>query len=721
MDNVYSYKTWLSSLATRYDASDIQLFEKTIAIANKLNETSEQKSEHIKFGVSIAEKLEELDCDAPTLAAAILYPTYRARPKIKEQLDEALGKSLTGLITGTLRMEAVDSIHINLHSGGQQKKRLDNLRKMLLTIVDDIRIILIKLAERICTLHRLKNTAESIKKPASQQIIALYAPLANRLGIGQFKWELEDLAFRYLDPKNYADISRALNMRRKDREHFVIQFTEELRNLLKGANIKNADISGRAKHIYSIYRKIERKKVDFSQIYDAIATRVLVPKLEDCYTTLSLAHEKWKHIPEEFDDYIAKPKLNGYQSIHTAVVGANNINVEIQIRTFQMHQEAELGVAAHWKYKEGNSKQSSYEEKISVLREMMNWQKEVSSNEKNNDLYQNLFEDRVYVFTPQGDILDMQAGSTPLDYAYLIHTQVGHRCKGAKVNGHISTLKTPLETGDQVEILTAKEGQPSRDWLNPEYGYLITSNARNKVKHWFTKETHDENILRGHALWEKGTRQKNIPKNSLNELTQLYHFRNSDDLFAAVGKGDIGITTALNRLHLDGEPLEAHNKEKTLESNTPPTWRAPMTVKSIGNLLTQLARCCQPIPGDTIVGYITKNRGITIHQQKCHNLHKVLQLNPERIIEVSWEDNKPTQYPVDLVMEANDRNGLIRDVSSYISNNKIKLLAMNTQTNSKHHSAQIHLTLEIDDTHTLNKIIGQLQQLPDITAVRRKE
>ena len=589
-------------------------------------------------GLVMAEALLELNCDSQTIAAALLYPSFYHHKLKRDMINRKLNHNISKLLQGAARMETINDFRRSGTAGKGEQQKTDNLRKMLLGMVDDVRVVLIKLAERLAILKYLKHCPKSQQQLIAEQTMSIYAPLANRLGIGQLKWQLEDLSFRYINPEQYASLSKALNMRRVDREHYIVTMIDRLKNLLDNAKIKNIEISGRAKHIYSIYKKIQRKHTDISEIYDTSALRILVPTINDCYSALSIIHSTWEHIAKEFDDYIAKPKPNGYRSIHTAVVGPQNINVEIQVRTHKMHEEAELGVAAHWKYKEGKQTQASYEDKINWLREVIDWQKEMTAEEEDKDnLYSKVFEDRVYVFSPNGDVYDLRASATPLDFAYHVHTEVGHRCRGAKVNGQLVTLTHHLKTGDQVHIITAKTGQPSRDWLNPQRNYLNTPHAISKVRHWFKKEAYQNNLAEGQIMWEKAARRAGLNKAVLNKVISHFNFKKIDDLIAAIGAGDLGLTNVIHYLkEQDRTPQEAPIEQTIIKPSTVKPSTSPLEIAGVDNLLTQLAKCCKPIPGDAILGYITQGRGITIHQKDCYNIKSASDNRPERIIAVNW-------------------------------------------------------------------------------------
>lgn len=668
----------------------------------------------LQQGLLIADELLTLNCDSCTLAASIIFPTlYYQKPPV-EVIEKYLPADVYSLAQGVEKMDAIQQMGQEKNSG-----RADNLRKMCLAMVDNVRIVLIKLAEQLVILKYIRHCTAEQQQKIAQQIMNIYAPLANRLGVGQVKWQMEDLAFRYLNPVEYKTISQALKMRREDREILIENFIQRLSQLLEEASVHNAEISGRAKHIYSIYLKIQRKKVDFSQIYDTSAVRILVKTIEDCYKALSIVHTAWQPIHAEFDDYIAKPKPNGYRSIHTVIVSPENVNIEIQIRTYQMHEESELGVAAHWQYKEGGDKRSGYTEKINWLRHIMDWQKEVSAPQ--NNLYKKIFEDRVYVFTPNGDVFDLEVGATPLDFAYHVHSELGHRCRGAKVNDIIVPLTYPLRTGDQVSIITGKEIQPSRDWINPATHYLKTSVALQKVRHWFKRQEQKNHLNAGQILWEKLARREGIAKSDLEKIIFLFKFKNIQELFIAIGSGTLGVISVLNRIkYPDGEENKKIPSAPKKESARLPLHQSEdLQIEGVGNLLTQLAHCCRPIPGDAILGYITKGRGITIHQQSCRNIESTLKRHSERLLSVHWSRKTAQSYPVIILIEANDRSGLIRDISNIIAAEHLSLIGLNTRVDKLENQAVISLTIEINSLDPLKKILQKIQQIPGITHVKR--
>lgn len=726
---------WLAHIQQYHTIKQPEVLADACALATELS--AEDKSlpyadSSLSQGLHMASALLELQCDSHTLAAAIIYPSiYHYQPS-KALLEKSLPRSVIKLAEGAVRLEAIQSMQAmptkqNNTASKFSQNTLDNIRKMLLAIVDDVRVVLLKLAEHIAILHYVKQCEPSVQQEVAQQTMNIYAPLANRLGIGQLKWLLEDLSFRYLNPDDYKKLSKGLNMRRQEREAFIESMKTTLHQLFKNSQITPVEITGRAKHIYSIYRKTQRKKVPLAEIYDASALRILVPTQEDCYTALGIVHNQWEPITQEFDDYITNPKPNGYRSIHTAVLTEAGVNVEIQIRTYEMHELAELGVAAHWRYKEGGSKSAAYEQKIDLLREVMDWQRELNDeqDEEQNALYKGLFNDRVYVFTPNGDVFDLPLGATPLDFAYQLHTQVGHRCRGAKVNGALVQLTHPLKTGDRVEIVTAKQEKPSRDWLNPELGYLVTSQAKNKVRHWFKKAAFAEDLSMGQAMWEKAVRHESIKRSDLDRVVQRFNFKTADDLLAAIGSGNLTPITVIHQIKallapkvdadaIDTVPIIKPHKTATKKSAT-----SGFKIEGVDDVLTQLARCCKPIPGDAIVGYITRGRGISIHQARCHNILQAQDQKPERLLEVQWGDETPDQYPVDLSISAVDRQGLVRDISNTVLQEDIALLGINTRINRAKNQAFIQLTIEIDDLGPLGKLLSQLQHIDGVIKVSR--
>jgi GTP pyrophosphokinase len=556
-------------------------------------------------------------------------------------VSQRFGPVVAKLIDGVLRMAAISaslSPRQSMVMGTQGQ--VENLRKMLVAMVDDVRVALIKLAERTCAIRAVKTAAtrSATAWPAKSSIST---PLAHRLGIGHIKWELEDLSFRYLEPDQYKQIAKLLHERRLDRERFISDVMNQLQNELQATGV-DADISGRAKHIYSIWRKMQRKGLEFSQIYDVRAVRVLVPEMRDCYTALGIVHTLWRHIPKEFDDYIANPKENGYRSLHTAVIGPEGKVLEVQIRTHAMHEEAELGVCAHWRYKGTDVKAGSnhYEEKISWLRQVLEWHEELGDiGGLAEQLRVDIEPDRVYIFTPDGHAIDLPKGATPLDFAYRVHTEIGHNCRGAKINGRIVPLNYSLQTGEQVEIITSKHGTPSRDWLNPNLGYVTTSRARAKIVHWFKLQARDQNVAAGKTLLERELARLGLPQVDFDKLAEKANMKTAEDMFAALGAGDLRLAQLVNLAQQLVEPERGNEQLELIPRKATgykPGKRGDIQIQGVGNLMTQMAGCCQPLPGDAIVGYITQGRGVSIHRQDCASVLQLAGREPERIIQVSW-------------------------------------------------------------------------------------
>jgi GTP pyrophosphokinase len=537
------------------------------------------------------------------------------------------------------------------------------------------------------------------------------------MGIWQIKWELEDLSLRYLHPDAYKKIAGMLDEKRIHREKYIEKVISLLSREMAKQGIE-ADIAGRPKHIYSIWRKMNRKGLEFSEIFDVRAVRVLVKSVADCYAVLGIVHTLWKHIPKEFDDYIATPKGNNYQSLHTAVLGPEGKTLEVQIRTKEMHEHAELGVASHWRYKEGGKFDPGFEQKITWLRQLLEWRdEEVDAGGFVDRFKGEVVDDRVYVITPKGNVLDLPVGATPLDFAYHIHTDVGNRCRGAKVDGNIVPLTYTLKTGEQVDILTSKNGTPSRDWLNPHLGYLKTSRARSKVRTWFKQQDQDKNVLAGRAILDKELGRLNVSDLSLDKIAQHFRFDQNDDFYAAIGRGDITsgqIANAVNEITRPDTPEVKILRETRLRR--PKEIPGDINIQGVGNLLTQIARCCKPAPDDPIVGFITKGRGVTIHRADCPN---VLRQPVERLIEVSWSTRIDSTYPVDILLVAYDRTGLLKDVTSVLSNEKVNVLAVNTMTDIKDHLARMKLTLEVNGIDQLSKVLSKISQIPNVIEVKR--
>jgi GTP pyrophosphokinase len=706
---------WLASLKLKTPLS------KNLKLACELGQSTE---DHFNFfgqscflnAIRIAELVYQLDLNQETMAAAIIYTCMRYGDMTLDDLEETFGKNITKLVKGIEKMSAL--ANIRQHNIQHQ---VDSLRRMLLAMVTDVRVVMIKLIERLCIMRSLKTADKKTQIEYATETMQIYAPLANRLGIHTLKWELEDIAFRHLESETYSNIAKQLQQRRSEREKNVELIIALINEALEKESIK-AEIYGRAKHIYSIYRKMQRKNVNFEEIYDAHAVRILLDNLEDCYTALGLVHSLWQPIKEEFDDYINKPKPNGYQSIHTAVIGPHDKVFEIQIRTHQMHTDAEKGVAAHWLYKEGSKKPSGYEEKVEWLRQLLAWQKELTDEQAMPaDLEKKILEDRVYVFTPQGRIVDLPDGSTPLDFAYSIHTDIGHRCRGAKIAGKIVPLTHTLSTGEKVEILTGNKNQPSRDWLVPKRGYLKTSRARAKVMHWFKQQSAERHINEGKQILEREMQRLKIESVSYEKMAQHFNFKQTDALFAALGNGDLKITTVLHYIeNITQQKLVAEKEDKPKLSHAKThSGSGNVSIYGVGNMLTQIAKCCKPVPGDPILGYITQGHGVSIHHCNCKNIANDSAAQVDRVIEVEWRTKAKDFYSADIQIKAYDRPGLVRDITNIIAIEKIHVTKLNVMVNKQEHYSTIELTIEVHNLNELGKILDKINQLPNVFSTQR--
>ncbi|MCM2971158.1 GTP diphosphokinase [Larsenimonas suaedae] len=725
---------WLEAFAAQVPLKEPDRFARACRLAERLAVEAEARHSEsawrdpgasLHIGLEMASIVAELKLDESALIAAVLYRCVRESLTTVEAVTKEFGSEVGQLVDGVLKMAAISQLQAPAH-GLDQHNQQDNLRKMLVTMIDDVRVALIKIVERTCMLREVRNSSRERCLRVAREVFDIYAPLAHRLGVGQLKWELEDLSFRYLHETDYKSIAKQLSEKRLDRDRYISEVISMLETMLTEQGIVPYDISGRAKHIYSIWRKMKRKRIDFSEVYDVRAVRILVPKVADCYTLLGLVHSKWHHVPNEFDDYIANPKKNGYQSLHTAVIGPENKVLEIQVRTFDMHEEAELGVCAHWRYKgtDVDSKSRGYEEKIAWLRQVLEWQEELGElGDISQGLRSDVAPDRIYVFTPEGHVIDLPSKATPIDFAYRVHTEVGHLCRGAKVNGRIVPLTYLLKTGQQVEILTATRGGPSRDWLNPSLGFVRTSRARAKIQSRFKEQDRAQNLEEGRSLLEKEFKRLDLDNLDRVKLAKAVNYTAVDDMYAAIGAGDLRIGQVLSQAqNLFGED-DSDQEQLDRLLTRPRKGAAPdsdsITVLGVGNLKTQMANCCHPVPGDQIVGFITQGRGVTIHRQDCPNLLQLKSDEPQRIVEVEWGDRQIAQYPVDIEIQAWDRNGLLRDVTTVLTGEKVNVLSVNTRTNTQEHMATLNITLEVSSIEALGRLFSRIQQLSNVTDIKR--
>lgn len=722
---LYDVAQWLETISSERSAESMAVIRQACAVAEQAHahQTRASGEPYFQHSIAVADILVQLRLDHETIAAAILHDVAEDTDITAEDIRQQFGDSIARLVDGVTKMEL-----INVFQGGgdktkKERAQAETLRKMLLAMAEDIRVVLIKLADRTHNMRTLSSLSREKQLRIARETLDIYAPLANRLGIWQIKWELEDLSFRYLEPELYRKIAKMLDERRVDRENYINNFIATMADALQKSGLK-AEITGRSKHIYSIWRKMERKHIDYDELSDVRGVRILVSAVQDCYTALGIVHSLWQYVPGEFDDYIATPKDNNYQSIHTAVIGPEGKIVEVQIRTTEMHYHNELGVAAHWRYKEGSEADAAFDEKITWLRQLLEWKDDLAdASDFVDQLKREVFQDRIYVFTPKGNVIDLPMGATPLDFAYHIHTEVGHRCRGARVNGQMKPLTYALKTGQQVEVLTVKNGTPSRDWLNPHLGYLHTSRARSNVQHWFRQQDHDENVIAGRTILERELRRVGLSNVSFEKLADKLKLNSTEELFLGIAHNEIRSGRYLQAVQ-ELLPKQETTAEQPVIVETRLAKRkeshAGITVQGVGDLLTSMARCCNPLPGDEIAGYITRGHGVTIHRRDCPNMLRYSEKSAERTVEVSWGEEAGDTYPVDILISAYDRQGLLRDITNILANDKINLIAANTLSDNKGHQARMKLTIEIADLQKLSQVLARLSQLPNVIDVRRE-
>ncbi|MCD6288865.1 MAG: GTP diphosphokinase [Anaerolineae bacterium] len=707
----------LELLPKTWPASDMELIKSAYELAAAAHEGQTRASgeAYIHHPLAVAAILAELNLDPAVIAAALLHDVAEDTPYDIDYIREHFGDEVARLVDGVTKLEHIDQLR--RPDAPLQDEKAESLRKMFLAMVDDVRVVLIKLADRLHNMRTLGSLPVHKRRRIARETLEIFAPLANRLGIWQIKWELEDLAFRHLEPATYRELAHKIRQRRQERERLVQRAVQILEDELKKANIE-ATVTGRSKHIYSIWRKMKRKGVDFDQIYDAQGVRIIVQTEQDCYAALGVVHGLWHPIPGEFDDYIATPKDNMYRSLHTAVWGPNGRPLEVQIRTWEMHRTAEYGIAAHWRYKEQIGKRDvEFENKIAWLRQLMEWRQEVTdAREFVDSMKTDVFQDRVYTFTPRGDVIDLPAGSTPIDFAYRVHTEVGHRCRGARVNGKLVPLNYQLRNGDQVEIITAKRGGPSRDWLNPNLGYVRTQRARGKIRQWFRRQDRDVNIAEGREILDRELKRLSV-EISYESIAKKFNFESIDDLLAAIGYGDI------NPQQIATKVLESERKEEvtTVSPGEQPLPDIPMdgvSIQGVSGLLVHPARCCNPLPGDDIIGYVTRGRGVSIHKRDCPNV--LFTREPERLVEVSWGMAGQHTYPVSIIVRAFDRAGLLRDIATVVADEKVNMREAQAVTGLKDNTAVITATLDVTGVAQLSRLLTKIEQLPNVIEARRQ-
>ena len=728
------YEDLEKSLPDSYGVVERELIKNAYQFAEKAHDEQLRASgePYITHCVSVAKILAQLKVPPIVVAAALLHDTVEDTTVTKEMLQNKFGPEIAQLVDGVTKLTNLprvkrgdgsekpssndsehkrdqDSTLISEELQRSRRKDLatETLRKTLMAMGDDVRVVLIKLADRLHNMRTLSYIPESKRKRIAKETLEIFAPLANRLGLWQIKWELEDLSFRYTQPDDYKAIATKLADRRINRETEVNQIIQELQKLMNEAGI-NAEISGRTKHIYSIFQKMQQKDKAFENVRDLRGLRLIVNDIPSCYAALGIIHTHWRPIPNEFDDYIAAPKDNFYQSIHTAVIYSDGKPLEVQIRTREMHQNAEFGIAAHWMYKEKGTPDDQYQSRVNWLRKLLDWRQDVEDAQEFVDgVKTDVFEDQVYVFTPHGDIIDLPIGASPIDFAYMVHTEVGNRCRGAKVNGKLVTLNYRLKTGDQVEVLTAKRGGPSRDWLNTHLGLVNTQRARAKIRQWFKKQDRDQNLTHGRDMLDRELKRLGIIDLDIEDLSKSFGYKNPEDLHVALGCGDLAIGRIVNLIQEDEE-----QKEELFTPKVAPVQRKDsesVNVLGLKGILTNIAKCCNPAPGDDIIGYITRGRGATIHRRDCPNVLRMK--DHERIVKVSWGEPKRT-FPVMIQIKAYDRQGLMGDISTVLSNEGINMRDINVKI--ANNLATINLMLDIGDISQLSRLLTLTESLPNV-------
>jgi len=715
---------WLDHIGQGRSEQELVTIRQAYEVAAKAHVTQTRASgiPYILHCVAVADILADLRMDSDTIVAALLHDTIEDTDITSDDLRKQFGEPVTVLVEAVTKMRRLPGWRNDEPLPDKQHMYAENLRKMVLAMAEDVRVVLIKLADRTHNMRTLGALSEERRKRIARETLEIVAPLANRLGIWQIKWELEDLALKYLDPESYHFIASKLDERRLERLEYIDSFVEVLKSHLQQAGIK-ATVKGRPKHLYSIWRKMTSKQLEFESILDVRAVRVVVDEMVQCYSVLGIVHSLWSYVRGEFDDYIATPKGNNYRSLHTAVMGPEGKTVEVQIRTHDMDHHAEYGVAAHWRYKEGGSFEEGFNEKVAWLRQVLEWKEEtVDASDFVDQFKSDILSDRVYVMSPQGKILDLPQGATPIDFAYAIHSDIGHRCRGAEVNGRIVPLNYLLRNGEQVKIHTVKLGSPTRDWLNPHLGYIKTSRARSRILQWFKLQDYDKNIIEGRKLLERELARLNVTDISLDKLAKRMKFEHQDDFMAAIARSEIKMGSIMNALQ-DTLPEREAGLSDNFQRELVPQKNASsdVLIHGVGDLLTHMANCCKPVPGDLIVGYITQGRGVTIHRRDCRNAMELRSENSVRLIEVSWEGEGGATYPVDIQVIAFDRTGLLRDVVSVITNENVNLLASQTHSNLKSLQVDMKLTIEIQSLDQLSRVLTKISQLPNVQEATRSK
>jgi len=729
---------YIEKLSDKYSQVDKELLQRALDVAEKAHKGQKRASgePYINHCKAVASILAEMHVPPSIVAAGLLHDTVEDTGIDFKDLKREFGKEIFDLVQAVTKLGSLPRVskhsEIKQSSNGEKKRgksdvisdpsiwraelASENLRKTFLAMAEDPRVVLIKLADRLHNMRTLRYLPEEKQKRIAQETMDLFAPLANRIGIWQMKWDLEDLSFRYLESEIYHDIAKQLDERRSERERKMRKITNQITGVMKKAGMQ-AEVTGRPKHIYSIYKKMKRKNIPFDELSDIRGVRIVVPSEEECYGAVGIIHLHWRPLPGEFDDYIAAPKPSLYQSIHTSVIYEDGETLEVQIRTPGMHRKAEYGIAAHWRYKEGRKRDKDFEQRVAYLRQMLEWQQDVESAQEFVDGLKNeVFGDRVYAFTPRGDIIDLPVGATSIDFAYNIHTEVGHRCRGAKVNGRLVALDHKLATGDQVEILTAKRGGPSRDWLNENLELVKTKSAISKIRRWFKQLEKDQNVESGFSLLEKEISRLDLGKDiEYEELAKSFNYESAEDLFAAVGCGDVSVGRVVHALVIvkegDTTGFTAQFREEISRETS-----GDISVVGLRGVKNQLAGCCNPTPGDEIIGFITRGRGATIHRKDCANVLNAR--DKERLVEVSWGSPVRT-FPVPIIIKAYDRDGLTKDIATVLSNNNVRLSELRVDVDESQGEASFNLVLGVRNVLELQRTLDLLERINNVYEARR--
>ncbi len=722
----------LEHLPENYTSSERELVERAYRMAEEAHKTQRRLSgePYINHCIAVANILSELKVPSEVVAAGLLHDTVEDTSVTLADIRRDFGDTITALVDGVTKLTHLPRVsrgdqHAENGDNEREEEPLtpallgrkedivaETLRKTFLAMGEDVRVMFIKLADRLHNMRTLSHMPEQKRRRIAQETLDIFAPVANRLGIWQIKWELEDLGFRYVNPEKYKEIAELLTEKRPDREAQLEDIKIKLVKLLEQNNIKS-EISGRPKHIYSIYKKMQNKDKSFDMVRDVRAVRLIVPDVPSCYAALGVIHTTWRPIPGEFDDYIAAPKDNNYQSLHTAVSYDDKRPLEVQIRTQEMHLNAEYGIAAHWQYKEGSRHaDKNYEKLINSLRSKMDWGSDVrDANEFVESLRSDVFQDRVYIFTPRGDIIDLPAGATPIDFAYQVHTDIGHRCRGARVNGKLVPLYQGLKTGDRVEILTAKRGGPSRDWLNPNLGLVRTQRARSKIRVWFKKQEDEQNLSQGRGILERELQRLGLNEIKFEKMARELNYKTPEEMFIELGNGDLSVNKIIKQFSQHEEAEEIFEVSPSVK---PATSTNAIEVVGLKGMLSTMARCCNPMPGDPVVGFITRGRGATIHRQDCPNILQTR--DRERLLQVGWGQVERT-YPVPIQIKAYDRQGLVNDISKLLSDESINIADVKVNVSSS--VADLRLIIEVKDLAQLSRILARIENLPNVMEAHR--